>query len=82
MAAVKEYCSFEGFMKGIKFYGGFAGIHAMMDVRLTLEPSNQYDRNAVLVSRRGTIVGHLDFETAGAIAPLMDMNIPSFVIKA
>ena len=41
--------------------GEFSGIHAMMDVRLSREPS---DRNAVLVSRRGTIIGQLDFETA------------------
>ena len=73
----------EGFIKGIKFYGGFEGIHAMMDVHLSHEPSNQYDRNAVLVSaRRGTIIGHLDFKTAAAIAPLIDKNIPSFTIKA
>jgi len=65
----------------MKFYGGFAGIHARMDVCLSREPSNQYDRNPLLVSRGGTIIGHLDFETARAIAPLMDMNIPSFILK-
>ena len=26
----EECCSLEGFIKGIMFYGGFAGIHAMM----------------------------------------------------
>jgi len=72
----------EGYIKWIKFYGEFTGIHARMDVCLSCKPSNQYDRNAVLVSRQGMIIGHLDFETARAIAPLMDMNIPSFIIKA
>jgi len=38
-------------------------IHAMMNVQLSHEPSSQYDRNAVLVSFCGTIVGHLVFET-------------------
>ena len=47
----EECCSLEGFIKGIIFYGGFAGIHAMMDVCLSREPSNQYNRNAVLVSQ-------------------------------
>ena len=51
----KDYGCCEGVLffrlEGSMFYGRFAGIHAKMDVCLSREPSNQYNRNAVLVSR-------------------------------
>ena len=81
MDAVKECCSLEGHIKGIKFYDGFCSIRSMMNVRITREASNLHDSNTVLVSYRGRVIGHLDFMTAAAVAPLMDMNIPSLLIK-
>ena len=60
MDAVKECCSLEGHIKGIKFYDGFCSIRSMMNVHITREANNPHDSNAVLVSYRGRVIGLYD----------------------
>jgi hypothetical protein len=51
-------------------------------VTLKREPTNAYDRNAVQVFARGTMVGYLAAKQVGPIAAVMDkMGSPDLLAK-
>jgi HIRAN domain len=43
-----------------------------VDVDLTREPANRYDRNALRAEIRGELVGHLRREVAAQLSPMLD----------
>jgi hypothetical protein len=83
VAIAREYCSLSCNVVGVKFYDGINELHSLMHARLFREPSNPKDCNAVFVKTKSMkILGHLEAKTAALISPLMDANLPGFIIKA
>ncbi|KAJ7045638.1 SNF2 family N-terminal domain-containing protein [Mycena alexandri] len=61
---------------GVQYYRGMVG--AGEEVRLTREPTNPYDRNAIKVENIAvTQVGHIPKAVAGKLAPLLDQGLVS-----
>ena len=61
-----DYCSFEAHIVGVKFY---PGLKPKMQVLLAHELQNSYDKNSIMakVCNSGTMLGHLDWQTATVI---------------
>ncbi|KAK7005619.1 DNA repair protein rad5 [Favolaschia claudopus] len=70
------YVSMVSEIVGVQYYSGMVG--AGEEVRLTREPTNQYDRNAIKVQNiSSTQVGHIPRNVAAKLSPLLDQKLVS-----
>ncbi|KAJ6499180.1 SNF2 family N-terminal domain-containing protein [Mycena sanguinolenta] len=70
------YVTMQTDVVGVQYYRGMVG--AGEEVRLTREPTNPYDRNAIKVENiASTQVGHIPKKVASKLSPLLDQGLVS-----
>ncbi|KAF7361792.1 DNA repair protein rad5 [Mycena venus] len=70
------YCTMQTDVVGVQYYRGMVG--AGEEVRLTRQPTNPYDRNAIKVENiASTQVGHIPKKVASKLSPLLDHALVS-----